>query len=113
MIIFTKQEKCILCVVLGVSLAGSAIQSILHVKPHLKDAFRIIDRKKSYFQVDINTASVEELVKVPYIGEFTAKRIVRYRKKFNGFSSLEELKKVKGIREKNYERFYSYLTINQ
>ncbi|MCX8711866.1 helix-hairpin-helix domain-containing protein [Gilliamella sp. B3464] len=49
-------------------------------------------------QVNINTASAEELTKVlTGIGASKAKKIVEYREKFGPFVSVEQLKEVSGI----------------
>ncbi|MEM9922438.1 MAG: DUF655 domain-containing protein [Cyanobacteria bacterium P01_D01_bin.50] len=49
--------------------------------------------------VDINTASVEELVTLPGVGKKLAQRIVRARRE-KRFDSLEDLERVKGIGRK-------------
>ncbi|MEW6614879.1 MAG: ComEA family DNA-binding protein [Thermodesulfobacteriota bacterium] len=59
--------------------------------------------------LDINTASQQELLAVPGIGIKTALNIIEYRDKNNGFSTIEELKNVKGIGNVRYERIKSYL----
>ena len=41
--------------------------------------------------VNINTASLEELQKIPNIGAKTAVKIIEYREKFGGFRKPEHL----------------------
>jgi len=48
-------------------------------------------------RVNINTASEEELVRLKGVGKTGARRIIEYRDAHGGFSSAEELKKVKGV----------------
>ena len=55
-------------------------------------------------RIDINSASIEELQELPGIGPKIAQRIIEYRKKYGCFKYLEELKKVKGIGEKKFEK---------
>ncbi len=52
--------------------------------------------------LDLNHVSVEGLCLIPGIGESLAQEIIAYRKRHNGFRSVEELKKVRGIGEKKY-----------
>ncbi|HCX89641.1 MAG: hypothetical protein COW04_05910 [Deltaproteobacteria bacterium CG12_big_fil_rev_8_21_14_0_65_43_10] len=59
--------------------------------------------------LDINTATQQELIAVPEIGPKTALNIIEYRDKNNGFSTIEELKDVKGIGKVRYESIKSYL----
>ena len=55
-------------------------------------------------RIDMNSASIEELQRLPGIGPKIAHRIIEYRKKGGCFKSLEELKKVRGIGEKKLKR---------
>lgn len=70
-------------------------------------------RKSAYapFPINLNTASLEELMEVPGIGETTARNIIEYREKINRFDSLNQLLNVKGIGEKKLATFAEYLTL--
>ncbi len=57
------------------------------------------DEKK----IDINTATMEELVELKYIGEKYAQRIIEFREKNGPFETIEDIMKVKGIGEKIFE----------
>lgn len=59
--------------------------------------------------VNLNTASVTELMQLPRIGQKTAERIVAFRKQHGGFQRTEELMNVKGIGEKGFARLKPYL----
>ncbi len=59
--------------------------------------------------VNINTATLEELMSVPGIGEAKARAIIEYRKN-SVFLVLEDLLNVQGIGEKIYETIKVYLT---
>ncbi len=48
-------------------------------------------------RVNINTASSDELCKLPGIGEALAARIIAHREKNGSFGSVDDLKKVSGI----------------
>lgn len=49
--------------------------------------------------IDLNTASVADLTRLPGIGEKRAQAIVDYRESSGPFQSVEELTEVKGIGE--------------
>lgn len=54
--------------------------------------------------LDINSASSDELQKVDGIGPSTAKKIIEYREKNNGFKDIEELKNIDRIGDKTFEK---------
>ena len=64
----------------------------------------------SLWGVNINTASIEELSTLPGIGESTAEKIVKYRQQHQ-FASTSEIKEVKGIGNKKYEKIKNDLSI--
>jgi competence ComEA-like helix-hairpin-helix protein len=54
--------------------------------------------------VDLNTADSATLVTVSGIGAVTAARIMAYRARLGGFTTVEQLAEVRGVTEQNYER---------
>ena len=61
-------------------------------------------------RVNLNTATVEELVSLPGIGPSLAEAIVKYRAQ-EPFSRPEDVRKVKGIGDKLYERLKDQITV--
>lgn len=59
--------------------------------------------------VSVNTCDTTELMKIPGIGSYYAKAIVRYRDKLGGFASLSQLQEIEGLPEEAL----SFITINQ
>ena len=55
-------------------------------------------------KININTASQAELESLKGIGPATAKNIIRYREEYGGFSSIEEIKNVKRIGDKIFDK---------
>jgi competence protein ComEA len=61
-------------------------------------------------QVDVNTASVAELERLPEVGPTLARRIVEYRTSHGPFRTPEELSHVQGIGPKKYEVLKDHIT---
>ena len=61
-------------------------------------------------KININTATLEELMTLSGIGEAKAKDIIEYREK-TPFSSIEELKNVSGIGDSSFEKIKNNITI--
>ncbi len=55
-------------------------------------------------KVNINTATVEELVQLNQIGQKYAEKIVEYREQNGPFKKPEDIVQVKGIGEKTWEK---------
>lgn len=60
---------------------------------------------------NINTATAEELTKLPGIGEATANKIIEYRKQNGKFKAIEELKNVPGIGDSKFENLKDKIKI--
>ncbi len=63
-------------------------------------------------KVNINTATVEELMTLPRIGEVMAQRIFTYREANGSFQALEDLLNVEGIGEQTLENLAPLITLN-
>lgn len=61
--------------------------------------------------MDVNSASMDDLMSIPGIGEKTAMRIVEKRAELHGFSALEELTEVKYIGRAKLERLKRFVTV--
>lgn len=61
--------------------------------------------------VNLNTATLQELDSLPGVGPATAKNILEYREKYGGFASIEEIKNVKRIGDKTFEKLKDYITV--
>jgi len=70
----------------------------------IEDGQEGIQQKQKEEKININTATEQELESLKGIGPATAKNIIRYREEYGGFSSIEEIKNVKRIGEKIFEK---------
>lgn len=61
--------------------------------------------------VDLNTATKDDLVALSGIGPAKAQAILDYRAEHGGFKSVDELKSVKGIGAKQFEKLRPDLTV--
>ena len=60
-------------------------------------------------KININTADLSELQKIPGVGEKTAQKILDYRSN-SSFSSIEDIKNVPGIGDKKFEAMKDYIS---
>lgn len=63
--------------------------------------------------IDLNSADLQELMKLPGIGEKRAAEIIRLREEKGGFKSKEDILEISGISEKLLESIYDRLIIRQ
>ena len=62
-------------------------------------------------KVELNTATKTELMTLPGIGEATAERILLFREEKGRFKKPADLKNVKGIGDKKFEKLKSYIEV--
>lgn len=60
-------------------------------------SFPTFVKKEKTVVVDINNATLEELIKVYGVGEVIAQRILSYKESFGGFVAMEQLNEVWGL----------------
>jgi len=75
-------------------------------------------KKKSSFsydtvRVELNSADTTELKRLRGIGSVLSARIVKYRNKLGGFSSVEDLKNVYGLSDETYQSILPHVWIKK
>lgn len=61
-------------------------------------------------KININTASLEDLQKIPGVGEKTAQRILEQRQE-SPYQKIEDLKNLPGIGDKKFEEMKDYVSV--
>ncbi len=87
--------RTLMCMTLAAALASSVLAAQPSANP----------------QVNINTATVQELQLLPRVGPALAQRIVDFRAANGPFKAPEELVRVKGVGEKSFARLQTYVTV--
>jgi comEA protein len=72
---------------------------------------RVVPAAEQPAKIDLNKASVEELMQIKGIGQAYAERIVEYRENNGQFKQIEDIMKVKGIGSKLFESIKDLITV--
>lgn len=105
---------------LALGFTESADTSIINLASKISDGMQIIVYSinssdivevKNNNLININTASLDELMQIPKIGEVKALAIINYRETYGWFKTIEEITNVSGISESLFEQIKEYITI--
>ncbi|HEX2786940.1 MAG TPA: helix-hairpin-helix domain-containing protein [Ignavibacteria bacterium] len=66
---------------------------------------------KEFLSVNINTATINDFIKLPGIGEAMAGEIVAYRNKKGNFRKIEDIMKVDGIKKAKFDKIKEFIKI--
>ncbi len=109
MLYLTKHEKTVLIVLSLVMTCGSFLNIAFKKYAALTPW---IEEKERFLKItDVNAAGFDELVRVPYIGEKSAQKIVEHRKKFGPIRSLNELGLITRLSAESLEKAGKYLKL--
>ena len=64
-------------------------------------------------KININTATAEQLILLPGIGEVLAQRIIQDRQENGPFQCVEDLVRVKGIGENSFNALKDYIIVGE
>lgn len=76
----------------------------------INDACIENDKNEVTGKININTASLEELMKLPGVGESKAKSIIEYRETKSKFNTIEDIKNVNGIGDNLFAQIKENIT---
>jgi competence protein ComEA len=107
----TPRERKVL-VFLGILIFCGALLRFLNVKiNNVSASTNNQNQIQEAIPININTASLADLEKIPGIGPEIASRIIEYRATHGKFSSFDDLKEVKGIGGKKLEKMKDSITL--
>ena len=102
MVDLTRQERMFLWVLSLVVLTGSGISYFLKRFPDLSHKVAFSERARFPHKIDINSASFDEILKIPYVGEKRATQILHYRTTRGLFKNIEQIQDIYGIGPKTF-----------
>lgn len=109
-----KRERFIIIFLIALLLAGLSIifyQKFNPVTDVRIRAFEYEGTSGGIKKININESDLTALTRLPGVGKSLAGRIVEYRNKVGNFRSVEDIKKVKGIKENLFEKIKDSITI--
>jgi len=114
----TDQEKKVVIFLIAAALAGSGVVFYKNVRsrPRVEVVAGALDANagqqgRSAGVVNINTATLDELISLEGIGPVLAKAIIEYRDASGPFTDTSDLKKVKGIGDAKYKAIGERVTV--
>ena len=63
------------------------------------------------YPLNINTATLEELMTIEHLGEKKASAIIEYRNHIGKYTSVEQIMEIEGFGEETYKAVAGYLTV--
>ena len=76
-----------------------------------KENYELQSEKSVSSKINLNTCTASDLTVLEGIGESRADAIIQYREYLGGYTSVEQIKNIKGIGDKLYEKIAPYLTV--
>ena len=121
MIKLERVEKAILIFLIAALILGMAISALRKARPPITvkiEKFNVeqykdnaADLSLSDERIDINSASLKDLMKIKGVGKTIAGRIVEYRYRNGSFASIDDLKNVKGVGVALFEKIRNRIKV--
>ena len=109
----TKQERLVLLWLAVIFVTGFTLDGIFHHWPNWREGVSFMDRNRCAPPVDLNRATLKDLIQIPSLGETMAKRILDYRRQKGSFRNINELKNIKGMGDYKFQMSFRYLKVNE
>ncbi|MFT5381560.1 MAG: competence protein ComEA [Alteromonadales bacterium] len=93
-------------------LSALAIQTpAVHAQPADRENSQANEGTSQQQRIDLNSATVEQLITLPGVGQSKAKAIIKYREEVGPFLEVAQLTQVKGIGEKMLNKIEGYVQV--
>ena len=106
MLNLTSDERRVVLFLVFVFLAGLGVN---FVSKQFAPESSVVSFSQDLGKINLNTADKKLLMSISGIGEKLSQRIIDFRESSRGFSSVEELKNVKGITAAKFDKIKGYL----
>ncbi len=102
-----------ICVLIGIFIGRNMKHNYVHINdaPQTQTQNSTEDTQENDGRININTATEQQLMLLPGVGETTAKKIIEYRTENNGFNTVEDIMNVSGIGEKKFAQMKPYIKV--
>lgn len=107
--LFRNPLGCIILCCAGLAAAPACVKLPRRADAAGQQVARATPPAESAPQVSLNTASREELEKLPGVGPVLAARIVEHRERHGRFRRAEHLLMVRGVSERRFLQLRPYL----
>jgi competence ComEA-like helix-hairpin-helix protein len=105
---FTQEERRVILFLASLALIGLGISFFAKRFAIIKTTVCL---NENLGKVNINKADQDTLMIIPGIGKKLAGRIIEYRRENSSFSSVEELKNIKGFKGYRFEKVKNMLYV--
>jgi competence ComEA-like helix-hairpin-helix protein len=105
----TKEERVVLLLFFFLALLGIGLIHCTKIKSSADLKVNLITTPSQ--RIGLNEASVDELIRISGIGPVLAQRIVAYRQEYGDFRTIAEIKHVKGIGQRKFEKIKDFLIL--
>ena len=106
---YCNKYTVLVIVVMAAAIFGTAACSVRNEAPTTSSDVRF---SPSAAAININTASAEELQKIPHIGEKMAAQIVEHRERYGPFRRPEHLMLIPGISDSRFRKIRDLVRVD-
>ncbi|MCU0105392.1 ComEA family DNA-binding protein [Acholeplasma vituli] len=89
----------------------SQIENATLLLPNVRYTIPFKEESKDETKININKATLIELMSLPGIGQVTAQKIIDYRVKQGPFMRIEDIQEVSGIGAQTFEQIKAFITL--